>query len=312
MADAPETTTGKGTVKLPGLGNVSKKALGVGAVVAGGVLAYVYYRHAKGSSSAAGTASGSGTTTGTVTDPAGNVCSALDPSSGYCPGTPEDVQYQESAGGSGLQDTGLNTNGEGDIDPETGYLYGSAQDEAALQQMGLSSTGASSGSSSTGTTSTGTTVTTNAEWEQECIANLESGGVAQATVTAAESGLPRYLAKLSLSSAQATAVQMCVGLTGPPPVGGPYNIIAAPAAPTPTPKPTPTPTPAATVTVPNVVGMRGEDATKLLKTAGFKVTQKNPAGIKSTSTTQVTAESPKAGAKAAKGSTVTITVKIIK
>lgn len=296
MADAPETTTGKGDVKLPGLGKVSKKALAIGALVAGGVLAYVYFRHAKGTSSA-GTGTAAGTTAaGTVTDPAGNVCAALDPSSGYCPGTPEDLEYQESAG-STAQDTGLDTNGEGDIDPETGYPYGSVQDEDALQQMGL---GGGTGST-TGTTGTGSTVTTNAEWEQECIANLEAGGVAQSTVSDAESGLPRYLAKLSLSSAQATAVQMCVGLTGPPPVGGPYNIVPAPASPT-------APTATTKVSVPNVVGEHGEDARKQLQAAGFKATQ-SPATTPKGKITTVTAQSPKAGTQAAKGSTVRTTVK---
>lgn len=290
MAETPGTGS-KSDIRLPLIGEVSKKAAAVTGVVAGGVLGYAYYRHARGGSAASTAASGTAAA-GMVTDPAGNTCAALDPSSGYCPGTSQDLAYQDQQDGS----SGL---GGSDIDPETGYQYGSAADEAALAELNGGSAGTSG---SSGTSGSGSTVTTNAEWEQEAITNLEAGGVAQATITAAESGLPRYLAKLSLSSAQATAVQLAVGLTGDPPVGGPYAIIRAPATP-----PKEGGTPPVSVTVPKVTGKHGEDAKDALQKAGFKVLQ-DPATTPRGKTTTVTSQNPAGGTKAAKGSTVSIAV----
>lgn len=279
-------------VTLPGIGPVSKKALVVTGVVAGGVLAYAYYRHSK-TASAATTAPSATTSAGTVTDPAGNVCAALDPNSGYCPGTAQDLAYQESEG------TGENGLGDSDIDPQTGYVYGSPQDEAALAT--LYGTGSGTGTSSTSSTSTAT-VTTNAEWEQECIANLQAGGVDATTIANAESGLPRYLAKLSLSSAQATAVQLAVGLTGEPPVGGPFSIITAPSSPGGTGG-----TGTANVTVPALSnGTRVEDANSALKALGLTSTlsESRKAGV----AYYVIGQSPKAGTSVAVGSNVKLTI----
>jgi hypothetical protein len=267
-------------VKLPGLGHVSKKTLMIGGVVGGGVLAYAYYRHSKSASATAGT-DASGT--------AGTDSSGIDPATGYPYGSTEDEQALAAQ-----QDSGLNTNqlGTGSTDPITGYPYGSPEDEQALQEMGYETGGGGGGS--TGTTGTSTT---NAQWEQECITNLEAGGVAQSTISAAESGLPRYLAKLSLSAAQATAVQIAVGLTGQPPVGGPYAIIRTPAA----------PPSQAGVTVPSLKGLSGSAAKAKLEAAGLKDHQVPAATPKGKHAT-VTSQSPAAGKKVSKGSSVTVHV----
>lgn len=272
---------GKGTVKIFGQA-VSKKTLMVAGVVAGGVLAYAYYRKSKSSSSAS-TAAGTGTADTTA---AGNI----DPVTGYPYGSAEDT-----AALAAQQDSGLDTNAGSDIDPETGYPYDSSQDLAAL---GYTDTGTGTGTGGGG--GSVSSVTTNAQWEQECIANLQAGGVAQSVVSDAESGLPRYLAKLSLSGGQATAVQMAVGLTGPPPVGGPYNIVPAPAAPTPPKSPAKGP-----VTVPSLVSDRVDDANSALKSLGLKASIPHRAAGKAY---WVTATSPKAGSKVAAGSTVKLSI----
>jgi hypothetical protein len=202
----PDVKAPSGTVKLFGQA-VSKKTLMIGGLVGAGVLGYAWYRKSKSGGGAAAAAGTSAAAAGAGTDPA----------TGYPYGS-----AQDTAALSAQQDSGLDTNAGSDIDPQTGYPYDSAQD---LAQLGYTSSG--------GAASTTAAATTVSQWEQECISNLESGGVDATTISNAEAGLPRYLAHLSLSSAQATAVQLAVGLTGPPPGGGTYSIIAAPAAPPP-------------------------------------------------------------------------------
>jgi hypothetical protein len=269
MADAPAVHAPAGTVKLPLLGAVSRKTLMIGALVAGGVLAYVYFPKARTSAAAAG-----GGTTGsagaTVTDPAGNVCAALGPS-GYCPGTPEDLAYSEQSG-YGTTPAGLDSGIDGQGD---GLYYDPADGQYDLS------------SPYTGTSTT-TAITTNAEWEQECIANLQAGGVSQATISAAESGLPRYLAKLTLSSAQGSAVQQAVGLTGTPPQGGPYSIRIASESPPKTGK----------VKVPDTVGLAYEAGAALVKAAGLKAQQSGPG--------KIVQQNPAAETEVARGSTVVL------
>src|ERR1700685_2457696 len=85
----------------------------------------------------------------------------IDPATGYPYGSAEDTSAL-----SAQQDSGLDTNTGSDIDPETGYPYDSTQDLAAL---GYTSTGGAGSSSSS-------TATTIAQWEQEAIANLQKGG----------------------------------------------------------------------------------------------------------------------------------------
>lgn len=65
---------------------------GYGIVLAAGVIGYSIIKNRSASS----TAAAAGSTAGTVTDPAGNVCAATNPATGYCPGTPQDI----AAGGS--------------------------------------------------------------------------------------------------------------------------------------------------------------------------------------------------------------------
>jgi len=258
MADAPAPAAHAktGTVKLPLLGNVNKKTLAIGAVVAGGVLAYFYIRRAH-AASGTGTATSAGTT---AADP------NLDPATGFDYGTPQDIQALDASAGSANLGFGSGI-GLGNGVPAGGQFFDPNAPAPA-------------------------TVTTNAEWEQEAIANLEAGGVSQATVRNAESGLPRYLAHLALSAEQATAVRLAVGLTGPPPSGGPFAIRVAPSG--------HHPPPAAKVKVPGVTGRQYAAAREALEKAGFKVRAvPRGAGI-------VAFQDPAAGAEADKGSAVTL------
>lgn len=86
LTDLPPKGNGK-------IGGFKKEYVYAAAGIGGIVLVAVYIRSKKQAAS---------NTTGTVTDPAGNVCAALSPSSGYCPGTPEDLAYAgNTATGSG-------------------------------------------------------------------------------------------------------------------------------------------------------------------------------------------------------------------
>jgi len=265
---------GKGTVKIFGQ-SMSKKTLMIAALVGAGVLGYAYYSKRKNASSGTAAAGATG---------------SIDPATGYPYGSAEDTAALAAQSGSGT------TGGYGGIDPLTGLPYGSVQDQQALQDSGFP-VGAT-GAGSTSSTSPAATTVTNAEWEQECIANLEAGGVDQATISNAESGLPRYLAHLTMSSAQGTAVQLAVGLTGPPPSGGPYSIRIAPSP--------PKPPPAAKVRIPALTGERVENANSALQSLGLKSSfgSRKP-GVAYT----VTATSPKAGTEVAKGSTVHLSIR---
>lgn len=250
-------------VKLPGLGKVNRKTLYIGGAVAAVIVGYLYLRHGRGGG---GGSSSSGTGTGTsATDTGQNI----DPVTGYPYGSAEDQQALAAQ-----QDTGLSTS---NIDPATGYPYGSAQD---YQGLGLGA----------GTNPAPTAPVTNAAWEQAAVADMEGAGVSGATLSAAESGLPRYLAHLTLSSEQATAVQEAVALAGPPPVGGPYSIRTSP---TPPPK-------TADVTVPAVTGIDYEQAATVLHSVGLVAHR----GQKDVG--RVTEQNPAAGAKVRKGSAVTL------
>lgn len=211
-----------GNIKIPGAGEMPKKyvLLGVGAGTIAIIVIVIRKRKANEANAAAATAV---TTAGTVTDPSGNVCTALDPNSGYCPGSPEDTAYQETATGS-LGDEGYGQ-GSGDlgygtgtstagltyvtdpggnqctaVDPNTGYCPGFAPP-------------------ATGTTGTGT-VTTNSEWETEVLALLPGGAS-----SANESALRGVLAGSTVTAAQLSIFNDALSLgLGPPPQGYPTPI----------------------------------------------------------------------------------------
>lgn len=187
-------------IKIPGIGPVDKKALIAASAVGGIVLVYAYTRRSK--TAGAAPAAADATQDPTAPDT-----------------TSEDFAPDDA--GLGLDDTGAL--GDSSIDPVTGFPYGSPQDLDALGAAGGDGTG-------TVVTTTPVTSQTPGEWEAAAIADLRAAGVSAAVLTAAENGLPRYLAGLTLNAAQASAVQIAVGLAGPPP-GGPYPIKRAPAPP---------------------------------------------------------------------------------
>jgi hypothetical protein len=249
-----------------------------------GVVAVAVIRR-KSAAAAAGSSAGS-TTAAMVTDPAGNQCATLDASTGFCPGTPEDISAQEQLA-AGSASYGTDSGGAGVYTPPS--LYGDT----------------------TGTSSAVPVFTDNGSWAQYVEQALGSDGT-----DAIAAAIAKYLSGQSVTSAQQTTIEQAIAIANYPPVSGPggfppsMNLQASTPAPAPAPTPTPTPTPtAAQVTVPSVIGERGETAHDTLTGAGFKVTQ-NPPATPQGKTTTVTSQAPDGGKKAAKGSTVTIQLKV--
>jgi hypothetical protein len=133
----------------------------------------------------------------------------------------------------------------------------------------------------------------NAQWAQAVTTGLAALGYNEETVSGA---LGAFLAQLPLSTSQASIVQAAEAEYGPPPVGN-YSIIPQPSTSTPTPS-------GSTVTVPNVVGMRQQDAVTAIQNAGLK--SHTGSGFISDEINIVGSQTPGAGTKVASGSTVDI------
>jgi hypothetical protein len=224
------------TLKVPGLGDVPKKYVIGGVVVGGGVAVIVFIRARSAAKQSAANAANqtAAQASGTVTDPAGNTCAALDPNSGYCPGSPEDQEWQEensgyyssgdlaseeAAGeildtGTGVSTAGLVTDPAGNqcsaVDPATGYCPGTPQDLAAL---------AGTASGTVPSSPTSSAPTTNSAWLQDALTVLPGGDS-----SANEAALAGVLGGLTVTTAQKNIFLEAVGLVGQPPGGYPTPI----------------------------------------------------------------------------------------
>lgn len=179
-------------IKLPGLGEVPKKYVVGGVVAGGGIAIIVFVRSRKASQ--ANTANQTAAQAGLVTDPAGNQCAAVDPNSGYCPGSPEDVSYQQSA--SGYYGTPGGVSGAGTTAP-------------------VPSDGGSQGTTPIAPTGP----QTNAEWVTAALAVLPGGDTPEN-----EAALAGVLGGLTVTTAQKDIFLEAVGLVGQPPQGYPAPI----------------------------------------------------------------------------------------
>jgi len=228
-------------------------------------------------------AQASSTSTGAmVTDPAGNQCAQVDPDTGYCPGTAEDEQAaQQAAYGS---DIGVDYDSGGIGYPGNGageYVDPNGNVCVAPDADGYCP------QSVTGTPTT-TQITTNAEWVTEVDQQFPNYTQALAMVLG---GVP-------VSTAQKNQFLEAVGVFGPPPQGYPSPI-----------KTTDTPGQPGTtarVSVPNVKGQRREIAGPTIRAAGLEAAFQGsvPKGKEAI----VGAQNPAGGAKVNKGSTVHLTL----
>jgi hypothetical protein len=299
-----------GTVKLPVFGTVRKKTAagaGLGAVVL--VIGIYWYRQHKAASASPAASPAS---SATVTDPAGNVCSAVNPATGFCPGTAQDIAAQQQA--------------------EAGY-YPYVDGGGSGSPFGLT----------TGTAPVETTAefANNAAWAQASETYLGSNGA-----DAIAAALAKYISGQQITTDQQTTVEEAIAAEGYPPVAGangypPSMNVTGGSSGTTAPVPNVTgmttanavnairaagfvanptgtgivvsQTPAAgssfaqggtvdigsrTPTVPKVTGLATAAAVAAIQAAGFTP---NPTG-----TGTVVSQTPAAGAAAAPGSTVDI------
>jgi hypothetical protein len=236
MADAPAAPHHgplSGDVTIPGThGKKVPKALAIGGVAVVGVLAAVWWRN---NHSATGTSTGAAAT---VTDSAGNVCSAVNPATGFCPGTAEDTNALNGT-----------LNGAG------GFGDGSGGDSII-------------GTTTPDQVTNGPPFTTNAAWSQYAVATLEASDSAIDT-GALTDALGAYLNGGQVTAAQHVLINDALAVAGSPPVTGangfPPSINVAGSI-----SGGGTGTTVVKVRVPNVVGMRtAEQAEPAIKAAGL-------------------------------------------
>ena len=189
--------------------------------------------------------------------------------------------------------TGTGTDTSSDIDPETGYAYGSTEDEEALAGLSGEASGDAYGTLTSepyySTVATTQTPTTNAAWSQYVQQQLGTIGYDPETVAGA---IGAYLSQIPLTATQAGIVQVALAECGPPPQGE-YSII---------PQGTSTTT---TATVPNCAGGTTGAAHNLIVAAGLTPTDAN-SGNSGEAQWTCTGTTPAAGTKVVPGSDVAI------
>lgn len=208
--------------------------------------------------------------------------------------------------------------GQTEIDPSTGFPYGSTEDAAALQsQLNYANPYAynsssyaggqvigysGSGSPVYGPSNTGA-FTSNAQWAQYVESYLESNQGADPTTVG--NAIGKYITGQPLNADMVQLVQNAIAIAGYPPVAGtngnPPSYVTA-NSPTPTPTPNPN-----TVSVPNVINMHLADATGILTAAGLK--EGGASQVKG-KTSIVVSENPAAGTMVAPGSMVTLRTRL--
>jgi hypothetical protein len=185
------------------------------------------------------------------------------------------------------------------IDPATGYPYGSAEDVQALQSQQMIGGGFGSvyGGGPGGSTTPGTTpgaFTTNAQWSQYA----EDYLVNTVGLNASDVGnaLGKYLTGQPVTSDMVVIINQAIAFAGAVPVPGAngnppgFNQVSG----------------GSTVAVPNVIGMETGAGDRQITGAGLKFAHATlKGGVGST----ITALSPPAGTQVPIGSTVNVTFK---
>lgn len=122
-----------------------------------------------------------------------------------------------------------------EIDPATGYAYGSPEDAAALSAQAQYNTptgGSGGGGSSTGAYPSGS-FTTNAGWTQAVLSYFGAEGFAD--LSAMSSALGKYLAGQPVSDTDKSLIEQAIAVQGYPPISGPNgyppSVNTAPAPP---------------------------------------------------------------------------------
>jgi PASTA domain len=274
-----------GKVKIPGIGEVSQRTAVIAGIGVAGIGGVLYWRWRKNQVAAqAQTVSQDQTGTGMVTDPAGNQCAEVDPNTGYCPGTAEDEQAaQQAAYGS---DIGVGYDSGAGI-AGTG-LYTDPNGNVCVTP---DADGYCPQTVSGGGGGTPGTYTTNDQWYLAVIGQFPNYRQAVADV----------LGGVTVTTNEKDQFLAAVGVFGLPPEGYPQPIKTSDTA--------GHPGGTKSATVPNVVGKHAAAAKSDLELAGFKVVQE-PASTPRGKSAIVQSQDPRGNTKAAHGATVTIHVRV--
>jgi hypothetical protein len=189
MADTPAHPAHGGTVNI--LGHPVKKQT---ALIAGaaGVVVIIVAVERKRAAAAAGASPAA-----LVSDPAGNQCSALNPATGYCPGTAADTAAQQATA-------------DGLSSASTDDLAGGSSGGGYYYTPPVTGTGTS------GTGSAVPAFTDNASWGQYVETALGSNGS-----DAVAAAIAKYLSGQPVTEAQQTTIEEAIAIANYPPVTGP-------------------------------------------------------------------------------------------
>jgi hypothetical protein len=274
-------------VTIPGTHAKVSRNVAIGGVLVTGTLIAVYYVRKRNSAATPAPAS-----TASQYPPDGTVGNPSDP---YSTDPATNQTYGNEAAGSGGQYGAYGTGAASGMyyDPATGAYdltspYGTSAATQPYQTQG------------------GPPFSSNSAWSDWVIQELQAQNPVL-DVGALTDSIGLYLGGQPLNATQRQYVFDARAVAGDPPVAGasgyPPNVRGDGST-----GGNPGPKPAPTVTVPNVVGYNyGHAYNVLVYGNGFKI---EPTGVNSH--WDVTAQSPKAGTKAAKGSVVTLTVKAVK
>jgi hypothetical protein len=145
-------------------------------------------------------------------------------------------------------DSGASTAGAStEINPATGYVYGSPEDAAAMAAQGGYQTGGSVGGGGGGDPIPGTGFVNNAQWVQSTIAGMTNSGIIT-DASALSVALGKYIAgqPVGSSTTARSLIEQAIAFNGPPPLAGPngYPPSINTQNPVDTPPPATTPPPA--------------------------------------------------------------------
>lgn len=215
----------------------------------------------------------------------------------------------DAAAAAAAQAPGTGAGSSDQIDPATGFPYGSAEDAAALTAqsgynspiggLGYSDTsylyGGYPGYPGSGYPTSGG-YTSNAQWSQAAENYLVQ--TVGADANSVGNALGKYITGGTVDDNQQAIINQAIAFNGFPPVSGPDGYPPSiRTAPNPG-----TPPPSNSVTVPNVVGGTAGNAHNAIVAAGL--TPIDADWIKGDSTRKVTRQNPKAGSQAQKGAVV--------
>jgi len=220
-------------------------------------------------------------------------------------------RHQNAAAATTAASTTTGAADTSNIDPATGFAYGTPEDAAALQAQSGYYAGSGVGGGYTGggvnypgqnVTQNGGGFTSNSQWAQAAEAYITGGTGGGGPTDAVGNALGKYLTGGEVDTTQAGIINQAIAFQGYPPIPGPEGYPPAIRI-----GGTPHPPQQQQVAVPNVVGQPQEAAFAILGAAGLKA---RGTPVVHGKVLTVVSQKPTAGTQVNKGTTVTVTSKV--